>query len=612
MDALNGDGSAALDRTRSGWWFAPVLFVFTLLLYAGVADHDFVAYDDGTYVAYNEHVNGGLSAEGALWAIASVGYACNWHPLTWMSHMLDVSLFGTNAGAHHLHSAVLHALAAALLFLALRALTGAVWKSALVAAFFAFHPLRVESVAWIAERKDVLSGVLWMATLLAYAGWVKNRGTTRYALVVVLVALALCSKPMAVTLPCVLIVLDRWPLGRREPLGRLVREKLPLFVMSAASVVLTLAAQSAGGCTRFIADGVATGSRALNAAVAYSQYLGKSVLPTNLAVFYPHPAVVDPDASRVLESALALVVLVALSAGAYALRRRVPAVLAGWLWFLGTLVPVIGVVQVGGQACADRYAYVPLVGVYIALVWGGAALAAARPAWKPPLVGAALVALTGSALVTLRQIPVWKNTDTLFTHALDVTQSNYVAHTALGRVDGEAGRLDDARAHFEAAIVAAPRYYEAQVNLGWTYLLGGDAERALPYLETALDIRPEDGDAHYKVGRALLQLGRKDEARAAYDEAVRLTPDAFEPRLALGFLLTNRGEMAEAREHLVEARRIQPANGDVRVQLGLVLIALGEYDAAQRELDEASRLVPNHPGLTQAWIRLRERDGSGD
>ena len=594
------------EEQPTGRWIAPALFVLTFLLYLDVGEHDFVAYDDATYVARNEHVGGGLSASGIWWAIRSVEYACNWHPLTWISHMLDVSLFGTDAGGHHLHSVLLHALSAGLLFAALRAMTGAMWRSALVAALFAWHPLRVESVAWVAERKDVLSGVYWMATIWLYARWVKAPSSARYALVAVSLALGLSAKPMLVTLPFVLLLLDRSPLGRTESARRLVVEKLPLFALAIASVLVTLVAQANGGCTTFIEEGVETGSRVANAAVAYAQYLGKTFWPTDLAVFYPHPSVLDPDASRAGATAVSLALLALVSAGALLLRARVPAVLCGWLWFLGTLVPVLGVVQVGGQAMADRYAYLPLIGVYVAVVWGGGELAERRAALRVPLVGTALLALAGCVALTWRQIPVWTNTTTLFTQALGATDRNYVAHTALGNIDGEAGRLEAARVHYQTAASAAPRYYEATVNLGWTYVLGGDSEAALPYLESARDIRPDESDVYYKIGRAR-HSSQPIEARAAYEEATRLAPDSFEPRLALGFLLVRMNDMGAARTHLREAILIRPDSADARLQLALVLTDLGPLDEAEIELNEVRRLAPNHPGLAQAWQRLRER-----
>jgi len=504
---------------------AGLLALATFLLYLGVRANGFVAYDDGTYVVQNPFVAGGLGAEGIGWALTSASYACNWHPVTWLSHMLDVSLFGMEPAGHHLHAALLHAANAALCFLALRALTRATWESFLVALLFAVHPLRVESVAWVSERKDLLAGTWFFLTLLAYAGSVARPGKGRRALVAIALAIGLAAKPMLVTLPFLLLVLDRWPLGRTESLPVLVREKLPLFVLSALSCVITLVAQSAGGCTGFIEEGVATGSRVGNAAVAYAQYVEKALWPTDLSVFYPHPAVVDPGTSRAGAMALALVLLVSISAGTLALRARVPALIAGWLWFLGLLVPVLGVVQVGGQALADRYAYLPLVGLQVMAVWGGAALARRSRALRAPLLLATALVTALFAVLTTRQVEVWHSTRTLFEHALDVTDRNYVAHTNLGRLAGDAGDYAAARAHFEAAVEADPNFYESRLNLGWSLNLQGAPQEGLPHLERAVALRPDEAAGHFKLALVLGNLGRYPEAEEELLETRRLDPD---------------------------------------------------------------------------------------
>jgi len=503
------------------------LFLGTLLLYAGVRELGFLDYDDGIYLRRNEHVVSGVTPRGLWWALTSVTYACNWHPATWASHMLDMSLFAKDPAGHHLHSAVLHAANAVLCFFALRALTGAFWRSLVVAALFACHPLRVESVAWISERKDVLSGFWSLATLWLWASWVRSPTRARHVLVAAALTLALLAKPMAVTLPFLLVLLDRWPLGRRQGWPELLREKLLLFVLAAGSAVLTLVAQSRGGCTGFVEEGIAAGSRLGNAAIATWQYVGHTLWPARLSVFYPHPAVVEPETSRALASALAAGALLVTSALAAALRRRSPALLVGWLWFLGMLVPVLGVVQVGGQALADRYAYLSTVGLYVAAVWCLGPLAR-RPALRASLAGLALVAVGFLSAATLRQIPVWKDDRTLFEHALRVTERNYVAHTNLGRLAGferSTDRTREAREHFEAAVSFAPGFFESRLNLGLALRILGEPERALDHLERAVRIRPERATGHYELALALQALGRLDEAERELLEARRLEPD---------------------------------------------------------------------------------------
>ncbi len=438
--------------------------------------------------------------------------------------MLDVELFGLDGpGGHHLVSVVLHAGNALLLLAALLALTRSFWPSAIVAAFFAWHPLRVESVAWVAERKDVLAGTFWMLALLAYARWVRAPSRGRYLALMLAMALGLLAKPMLVTLPFVLLLLDAWPLRRWRgfapadgaglPAWRLVAEKGPLLLFAAGSCAMTLWAQTSGGCTGFLAEGVTAGQRLVNAVLAYARYLAHAFWPTKLAVFYPHAAVVDPEAARLVPALIATLVLLLVSAWAWARARSRapgsgPALLVGWLWFLGTLVPVIGAVQVGGQALADRYAYLPLIGIQLAVVFGAAELVARRPVLRPLATAAAAAALVACLVLTHRQVAVWRDTVTLFEHALVVTERNYVAHVNLGRMYGHAERIDQARVHFEEAVRLVPDFYEARVNLGWALYLSGETERARAELEVAVRLQPENADARYKLGLALAELER--------------------------------------------------------------------------------------------------------
>lgn len=500
---------------------AALLLLGTALLYREVGGFEFLVYDDGLYVTENLVVQDGLSLRALGWAATSTEYACNWHPVSWASHMLDVSLFGADdPRGHHWMSAAIHALNGALLFLVLWWLTGALGPSLIVAVLFAWHPLRVESVAWVAERKDLLSGLFFLLTLWAYFGWVRGPRAWRLGLLLLAFGLGLMAKPILVTVPFLLLLLDRWPLQRTESMVHLVREKLPLFGLSIVSIFMTFRSQARGGCTEFIHEGVGLFDRLGNACIGYVRYIGKTLVPTDLAVFYPHPAVVDPDGSRMWSALAAAMLLGGLSLAAIALWRRVPAVAVGWFWFLGMLVPVIGVVQVGGQAMADRYSYLSNIGLSIAIVWGLAAVVERSPATKKALVGVAVGVSLVAFMLTQQQLPVWRNSRTLFEHALAVTDDNYVAHSNLGLLDGRAAQValaegrGEARAlltramqRYREAVRISPRFYDGHVNLGWLLFFDGAYEEAAAELEKALEILPNNSDALWKLGLVKAQVG---------------------------------------------------------------------------------------------------------
>ncbi|MEW6072104.1 MAG: hypothetical protein AB1726_05830 [Planctomycetota bacterium] len=495
---------------------ALALAALTFAVFHRAARNDFLTYDDPAYVTENAPVTAGLTAEGVRWALTSF-HASNWHPLTWLSHMLDCELFGRAAAGHHLTSVAMHALAAALLFLALSVLTGEARPSFFAAGLFALHPLRVESVAWVAERKDVLSGLLAMATILAYALHARRPGGRRYGLVLVLFALGLLAKPMLVTLPAALLLLDLWPLGRWRGPGagrRLILEKAPLFALAAASGVLTVLAQRAGGAVSAL-ELLPLGARVENALASYVAYLGATVFPRGLAAFYPHPAIVAPGSFRALTLPALGAGLLLLAGTALALRarRRRPYALVGWLWYLGTLLPVIGLLQVGTQARADRYTYLPAVGIALLVAWGGRDLARARPRTRPLLGLLGGLALAGCAALSWRQIGVWRDTETLWGHAAAVTERNYVAEGNLGAAlllaDEEA-----AVEHLRRAIEFHPRFPPPRQNLaqlrvrrGLAYEERGEAQRALAeYLEAAL-LAPDNHRAREYAGSLLVAQG---------------------------------------------------------------------------------------------------------
>ncbi|MFL6199060.1 MAG: glycosyltransferase family 39 protein [Thermoanaerobaculia bacterium] len=477
--------ASGTDQRRVAAWSGVGLALLTLAAYLPVLAHGFIRFDDPLYVTRNPHVQAGLSWEGIAWAF-SANVASNWHPLTLLSHMLDCELFGMDPLGHHLTSLLLHTASVVLLFEALRRLTrdqpGSIWRSAAVAALFAVHPTHVESVAWIAERKDVLSGFFWMLTLLAWAGYVRQPSPKRYAAVALALAAGLLSKPMVVTLPFVLLLLDVWPLRREIR----VKEKLPLFALAAASCVATVIAQfgAIGLASRFPLR-----LRLANAVLSYAAYLRKTLLPTRLAVFYPMPG--EFPAWKVAGAALLLACLtvLALRAGRY--------VLVGWLWFLGTLVPVIGIVQVGGQAMADRYTYLPTIGLFLIAAWG----LPRRARWVVPGVVLAL------AIGTRLQLRHWEDSESLFRHAAAVTERNFIAHLNLAQIHAEHGERGPALEHFRTTLEIRPGMWQAQASLGNTLRRWGRPDKALPHLRNAVRLRPHDP----RLRRALAEA--QEEAR---------------------------------------------------------------------------------------------------
>ncbi len=499
------------------WAGAALLATATFLLYSRVAGHQFLYYDDDQYVTANPWVRQGLSWAGARWAVTALA-AANWHPLTWLSHMADVELFGLNPSAHHLMNAGLHAGNAALLFAVLVRMTGARWRSGLVAALFAVHPLHVESVAWVSERKDVLSTFFGFLMLWVYAWHAKRPRAARLAAVSLCFALSLLAKPMWVTAPFLLLLLDVWPLRRLEgaPVtfrgaSRLIGEKLPLFALSGLSCAATLIAQKRGGALIPI-EAVGFAPRLANALVSYARYLGKTVWPTSLAALYPYPrGGVSPWQAGGAAALLALLTLLALSRA-----RERPWLAVGWLWFMGTLVPVIGLVQVGSQAMADRYTYLPLVGLFLALAWEAGELAARPPGvfrTAVPLgVAAVLIALSA---VTWRQLGYWADQETLFRHALAVTEPNGRAHLILSQALAERSAFGEALVHAEEAARLDPLNPRAFKNLGFILYRLGRVDQAIGEFQRAIALQPDYAEAHGNLGIA---YGRKGWVEAAMRE----------------------------------------------------------------------------------------------
>lgn len=529
---------------------AVVILAAVVRTYLPVTGRNFgFVFDDQQYLVENIHVHSGLTAQGVRWAFTTT-YASNWHPLTWLSHMLDVTLYGSKPMGHHLTNVLLHALAAVLLLAALFRLTGEFYKSAFVAAMFGLHPLRVESVAWAAERKDVLCGVFWMLTMIAYAGYARKPGKIRYAGVVLAFACALMSKPAAVTLPVVLLLLDYWPLGRGRVLP--AARHLPLFAMSTASAAVTLYAQQSTGAVAGAAS-LPLGMRAANAAVAYAAYIGKMFWPAGLAVYYPHPLGGIP-AWQAAGSAL---LLAAVTYAAVRLRKCAPYLAVGWLWYLVTLLPMAGLVQAGKQAMADRYTYIPMIGILLIAAWGVPDLAErirlrispkskAGSAQAAALAALAIAVTALAAARTGQQIGVWRNEVTLFSHALKVTRNNWMAHHGLARALDQWGKTEDAVRHYRISIRIDPTNADVRNGLATALLKLGRTAQALREFETAVRLDPGNAAARLNYGAALDHAGRLKAAERQFRQAVRLAPDSPVARANLAGVLARRGKFPEA------------------------------------------------------------------
>ncbi len=569
------------------WLIYLGLGLITLALYLPALSHGFVEYDDQQYVTDNPRVQAGLTWGGLVWAFGF--HAGNWHPLTWLSHMLDCQLFAAWAGGHHLTNVLLHVATTLLLFAVLNRMTNARWRSAAVAALFAWHPLHVESVAWVAERKDVLCAFFWMLTLWLYARYVEKTCLTRYLLTLGSFALCLMAKPMGVTLPFVMLLLDYWPLGRvmgdqwqGSGMARLVVEKTPFFALSAAACVLTLRAQELAIVST---AGLSVSQRLAHVLAAYAHYLVAMFVPRHLAVYYPYQLHLPA-----LTIVGAVVVLSLLTLLAITLFRRQPCLVVGWLWYLGTLVPVIGLVQVGDQAWADRYTYLPLIGLFVPLVWWAFAVIKNRLALQSL---AAIVAVTLLAL-TSRQLRHWQNTRTLFAHADQVTTNNYMAVTVLGSLLAKEHKLTEAMACYQTALRYQPGFPEAHFFLGNALDEQGQLAEAVAEYQKALWFRPTQEQTHIFMGIALGKQKKYDEAMAHYAAALQLNPDSAITHNNLARLLHTQGRFADAIAHYRAALELDPKLELAHNNLGILLIQQGKLSEGTGQLREALRLKPEN------------------
>jgi tetratricopeptide (TPR) repeat protein len=610
------------------------LFLLVVGTFFPAVYNDFVGFDDPDYVTANAHVQRGLTWETVPWAFRSTA-ACNWHPLTWLSHMLDVQLFGLQPWGHHLTSILLHAMNTVLVFLVFKRMTGSVWRSCFVAAVFGLHPLHVESVAWISERKDVLSTFFWMLTLWAYAQYARGRtarnpvgaaevgptklgptgaipkcsGTGSYVLALVFFALGLMSKPMLVTLPFVLLLLDYWPLREFKSLELkssdpkelainssthnsklsnflcLTAEKIPFFLLAAVVSGITYVVQKQSGS---VTSGLPFVDRVENAVVSYCRYLGKLFCPVDLAVYYPYP---DRWPATIVCSAC--LVLLVVSVFAIALRRNHPYLLVGWFWFIGTLAPVIGLVQVGLQAMADRYTYVPSLGIFMMLAWGIHDLSSR---WrgkllKPALAAALVVPLC--IVLSRHQIGYWKDSETLFRRAIAVTKDNYLAYDNLGTALTAKGKLDEAVGEYQEALRIKPDFAEAHNNLGSCLAKKGELAEAIDQFVQALKLNPGFAEAHFNLAAALGDAGRIQDAIAQYQEAIRLKPDFTDARYNLGNVLSGMpGRLDDAVAQYLALLQIDPSYAEARYNLALVCYRRGNRDAARIQLQVVVKQQP--------------------
>ena len=563
-------------------WTCIVLVLVTFGVYYQTIDHDFINYDDPAYIINNPHVNSGLTLKNITWAFTAV-HASNWHPVAWLSHMLDMEFFGLDPKGHHIVNVIFHLINALLLYLFLFGTTKSHWKSSFVAALFALHPLHVESVAWVAERKDVLSAFFFFLTLILYDWYVRRPSCRRYLLTLFAFALGLMSKPMLVTLPFILLLMDYWPLQRmslskgnvdakdtnpleneKSPLRKLILEKFPFLALSILSCIITFSAQSRGGAVAKIKL-VPISFRFLNALGAYVNYMFKMIFPHNLSVIYPLP-----DTITIFHGVATGLLLAVISAVSIRMARRHPYLIVGWLWYIGMLVPVVGLVQVGRQSLADRYTYLPLTGLFIIAAWGISSVVPTGRYRDRSLAIVSVLFLLTYSLFTWFQLGYWKNSVTLFRHATIAIPNNYVAYNLLGSTYTQSGRLDDALASFSEVL----RKY------------------------------PDDEEAISGIGIALAKKGDLAGATSFFRKAVRLEPNSAECQSNLGFALSQQGQVEEGIRHLLEAVRLQPGNpknAEIQFHIGTSFAALGKID---QSMDHFSRAIQIKPGFVEVHYNL--------
>lgn len=564
-----------------------LIVVFVLGVFAPVLRNGFVGYDDNEYVVDNPHVRTGLTPENVAWAFTE-SHSNNWHPLTWISHALDVSVFGMQPWGHHLTNWLLHGINTALLFWWLYGVSSRLWPSVFVALGFGVHPLHVESVAWIAERKDVLSTLFWMLMLIAYTAWVRRPGIGRYLVVVACFAAGLLSKQMLVTAPVLLLILDRWPLGRTDPLARLVREKIPLFGLSAVFSIIVIQVQRGGGAAVTL-EQLPLAMRLSNAVVSYTRYLMKTVYPSNLSVFYPYEGIAW------WEALAALAVLTVISLFVWRARVYRPWLAAGWFWFVVTLLPVIGIVQVGMQSMADRYMYVPMIGLLIAVAFEDFD----AKAWA--------VMLAMWSVLAWQQTLVWKDGVTLFRRALEIDPYNFVAHDNLGVELDRRGQFEEAIQEYRETVRLKPGDRQGETNYahalfakGERLLAAGQSGEALAVIREGLQHKPRHALAHTLVGRILADQRQFPAALAEFQTALEIDPAFAAAHMGKALALAWAERPAEARSAFEETLRYEPRNAEAHYGLGVTLMVLEQPAEARRHFETAVSLKPDFAAAQSA------------
>jgi tetratricopeptide (TPR) repeat protein len=607
---------------------ALLLSLITVVVYWQVQNHDFVNYDDHLYVTENWRVQAGLNWDNIVSAFSQI-HDANWHPLVLLSHMLDCDVFGLRAGGHHLTNVIFHLTNTLLLFLVLNKATGAIWRSAFVAALFAVHPSHVESVAWVSERKDVLSTLFWVLSMWTYVRYTRLPTVNRYLLTLLCFSAGLMAKPMLVTLPFVLLLLDYWPLRRFELpwlqrggyekgigiglFGRgkigilpLLVEKLPLLVLSAGACAITFVAQKAGGAMGSL-DEYSLGTRLGNSVLAYVSYVGKTFWPKGLAVFYPYPAAVS------LWKALgAGFLLLFISAAVIRVARRCPYLVVGWLWYIGTLIPVIGLVQVGAQSMADRYTYIPAIGLFVMVAWGIWDIVGDQKYAKVAVGAVSALVVLVLAYGTTLQVSHWKDSVALFQRALAVTENNPVAHNNYGLALEERGNLDEAVFHYRAALQIKPDFSEVHNNLASALEEKEDSVGARFHYSQAIRMWPDFAEAHNNFAGILKTAGELDEATSHYFEALRINPNFAEAHNNLAVLLAEQGDLDKAVVHYFEALRIRPVFAEAHNNVGNVFAMQNDLPQAIAHYQEAVRLKSDyaeaHKNLGLAYWLVGRRD----
>jgi tetratricopeptide (TPR) repeat protein len=609
VNSIAGTGSNAsqLGGASRRHWISIAVCIFLALavwaIYSQTLRFSFVYFDDNEYVFDNPHITQGLNLKAIRWAFTHV-HSHNWHPLTTLTHMFDCQVYGLHPWGHHLGNVLLHGTVAILLFVVLQQMTGALWRSAFVAAVFAVHPLHVESVAWISERKDVLSALFFMLTLMAYVRYVRIKGSgteatwsflrfPAYWVTLLLFALGLMSKPMLVTLPFVLLLLDWWPLQRFTPhntrpgIAQLVWEKVPFLLLSAASCPVTIWAQK--DIVRSL-EQVSLPFRIGNALVSYAAYVGQMIYPVGLAVLYPY----SENHLAPWKVGVSLLFLLFVSTGAAVGWRKHPFLLVGWLWYLGMLVPVIGLVQTGNQAMADRYTYLPQIGLYIMVAWGAVDLVGSWRYGRAVLAAGASAILATLLVLAHVQTSYWKNGVSLMTHAIACTSNNYLAHDNLGAVLATQGKMVEAVEHLERAVRLRPGYADAHYNLGTALAAQGKTNEAVEEYERAIQLRPDYAEAYNNLGDMLAAQGKTNEAIEKYERATQLKPDYDDAYYSLGNVLASHGKMTQAMEEYRRAIQIRPDSADAYNNLGNVLASQGKMAEAIEKYERSIQLKPDY------------------